>query len=476
MSERYKVIYKLPPFTYTPGVPVLIVGGNLLRDSLNGQNVVQLKLFSVYHRSISDITVQINVMDSQGNLVETKMHSYEGLELFRDRTVGDTVVIPLNDTRGSRMDVLVTRVTATGGEVITADASVSAELKAQKPLSSILGPDPEMEKQYKLTYGPSVGAADERDGFWHCSCGAVNLSGESICHLCGCNKEAVLHPDIAQLKRDRDIRVAKEAAEREARKEKERKYGIIGGAVIAAAIIILVLVTKIFIPESNYRKAKAYMEDGAWQEAYTLLWENSSYKDCHALAEEASANYWIDQYKGILSGDYYSDLQEEYDTSLINSSAAEFALAYIDNDYIPELAIKIYDQVYIYTIRAEASYIEGPYRSMTLWAADNAESGYFAGGDYCRLSYYEDGKETYSQWLPYPEGSSSYSFTKETWYGGDISYTVYDPGTEENLDVSEDEFRDYIESSIGESEYKAFAFNANSQGSRDKLIVKHKGV
>ncbi len=476
MAERYRIIYKLPPFTYTPGIPVLIQGGNLLKDTLNGQNVVQLKLFSVYHRAISDITVQINVMDRQGTVVETRTHSYEGLQLFRDRSVGDTVVIPLNDTRGSKMEVFVTKVTAAGGEVITTTAPVAAELKGQRPLSAILGPDPEMEKQYKITFGPSVGAADERDGFWHCSCGAINLSGESICHVCGCSKEAVLNPDLAKLKKDRDVRVAKELAQKEARRQQTRKAGIIGGAAFAAGVIIFLLVTQIFLPESNYRKAKAELKDGFPEEAYMMFCKYPDYKDSAELAKEASTEYWTGQYKGILGGSIYASIQDDYDVSIIKSSDTKFALAYIDYDEIPELVIKIYDDIYIYSIHDTGTYLYGPDLSMSMQDGDDAETGYFLHGDYCRYSYFENGRETYSQWLPYPESSNSRSFTKETWYDDYVSYSVSDPESGELMNVSEDEFRDYLESCLGDSEYKAFAFNANSKGSRDKLIVKKEGV
>jgi hypothetical protein len=76
---------------------------------------------------------------------------------------------------------------------------------------------PEMVKQYKIAVGSNFSyyPLAEKD-LWYCSCGALNHEGED-CHVCRRTLFELQTIDLDQLAKDKDTRLAQEAAAAEAK-------------------------------------------------------------------------------------------------------------------------------------------------------------------------------------------------------------------------------------------------------------------
>ena len=98
MSDRYKALFSMKPYSYTTGVPVLICVGKLLWDNYSNRPCVQLKLQSLSSKVIQSVSVQIVSKDYSGKTVETATHLFNQLNVARDQFFGDQELIPLNDT------------------------------------------------------------------------------------------------------------------------------------------------------------------------------------------------------------------------------------------------------------------------------------------------------------------------------------------------------------------------------------------
>ena len=92
-----------------------------------------------------------------------------------------------------------------------------------------------------------------------------------------------------QRKRIEEIRARQEAQrmeaerkaeeERQARKRREKRFAVILAAVAAAVIGIILLVTKVIIPNREYNEAKALYEAGQHKEALATFFTLNGYKD-----------------------------------------------------------------------------------------------------------------------------------------------------------------------------------------------------
>ena len=62
MAERYSQLYLLPEDLYTPGAPLVIAAGALLRDTLTGQLIAQLKLQSITVKTITAVKKTLHIL------------------------------------------------------------------------------------------------------------------------------------------------------------------------------------------------------------------------------------------------------------------------------------------------------------------------------------------------------------------------------------------------------------------------------
>ena len=479
MSGQYDVTYKIPGMIYTPGMPVMICGGNLLLDNINGLFLAQLKLQNIHHKVLNGIDVQILAYDSTGELIETRPYRYEGLRLGRDQFAGVDVAVPLNDSRCASLSVKVTGIFDADGRYMQADPSAEPLLIETRELKTVWKNDPELFKQYQLEYGREhKTTAYELADIWICSCGAANFHNEAKCHKCGCSKEAVLHPDLDRLAQDKKVRVAKEQADKAQAKAKAKRNGIIGGAIALAAVIIIVLITQVFIPEKNYRAATELFKSGKYVQAYEGFYTLDDYKDSKTYLNKAKDAYWKKIYNDILQGKVNSEIPEEFyemGPEAFASADTKFSIADIDGDSIPELFVNMEGDIPVYSVTESYGTLEGPICQEWLYAYNTDEMEYCTDPTYVYSSYYDDDGMLWASWKPYPDSiDSTFSMNEEESYWDDetyMNYTISD--AEDSYEVDEDEFFERLHSTIPEdTEYQPLKFYKNSKENRDTIIAK----
>ena len=373
MAERYSRLFALPTNLYSEGSPVLIEAGALLRDNVTGGVLAQLKFFSFSSKVIKAMTVGIIPCDIAGRrLSNAVMHQYLDMNFGRDSEFGQKNAIALPDPATRSFKVYVSEAVFGDNSIYSAPECEWTPLNvAQKPVGhTALNSDPELFKQFRMTYDQQCTynyvPKKERD-LWFCSCQAINLSNEAVCHNCGHKYLPLESIDIKALKTARDKRVAEERRQaNEATrlaKTKRKKILSITLPVVAVCIAFVIVFITVFIPKIKLNKAISMLDSGDYDSAYALFEEigdkaaidsnkydraikyidSGDYRSAYALLEEIgdketiNSNKYDRAIKYIDSGDYrsaYALLEEIGDKETINSSKYDRAIKYIDSgDY-----------------------------------------------------------------------------------------------------------------------------------------------
>lgn len=303
MSERYSRLFTLPENLYAVGSPVVIAAGTLLKDNQTGNIVAQLKLQSISSKAIKAVKVKLDLFDTAGTpLEESVVYDYLDLYIVRDAEFGqkNPVMVPNVKARSYKAYV---------AEVVFADRSVWTEADGNwEPLSKpsrLAFADYELQKQYEIKFGGgSVYEAKVEKDLWYCTCGALNRDGE-VCHVCHNSLSVLQTVDMSVLEKEKDARLAEEvrvAAEREkkaaeelaARKaaakeaqKKTAKFLKITIPTVCAVVAIVLLFTKVIIPNAKYKDAVALLDAGQYIEAIDAFSELGNYKDAPQMVIES---------------------------------------------------------------------------------------------------------------------------------------------------------------------------------------------
>ena len=303
MSERYSRLFTLPENLYTVGSPVIIAAGTLLKDTQTGNIVAQLKLQSISNKAIKAVKVKLDLFDTaEKPLGESVVHDYLDLNVARDVEFGqkNPVMVPNVKARSYKASV---------AEVVFVDRSVWTEADGNwEPLSKpsrLAFADYELQKQFEIKFGGgSMYEAKAEKDLWHCTCGALNRDGE-MCHICHNTLLALQTLDISALEKEKDARLAEEArvaaerarkvAEEQAVKEaaakkvkkKTEKFLKIAIPAVCALVAIVLLLTKVVIPNNKYKDAVALLDAGQYSEAITAFSELGDYKDAPQMVIES---------------------------------------------------------------------------------------------------------------------------------------------------------------------------------------------
>lgn len=479
MSDRYKALFSIKPYIYSPGVPVLICAGKLLWDGFSNRPCVQLKLQSLSSKVIQSASVQIESMDYSGEVIETQTHVYNQLNIARDQFFGDQEVILLNDTSGTSFSVSVTEAVLYDGTVLIPDEQNAIQLPELEPLMTSLEYNFELEKQFQIENGKNhVYAPAVVKDVWRCSCGAINNEKEKICHKCRIASEKDINPDLKGLKERCDVRVKEEAEVRKRREKKAKQLTVTGVAVAAAIVVILAVFAILIVPSSRYKQAAQAYAAGEYDTAYELYKKNGSFKDSANKAEESKQKYWKSEYNRLLTEGYGEDYFTATD---VVGDDCVFALAYIDDDNIPELLVSPFGyDCFIFTIREEDGYLYSATLAdswLYLNGDDNYEIGYLERNGYV-YSYHSgggDGSGYMSEfWAPLYEyndrgeyGNVMFSRrVDENRYFSDTVECIitYVDGGQEY--VNEDEFYEKLNEFFDEGSYRTFELYKNTEQNR----------
>ncbi len=322
-NERFKRLYSLPAQLYRQGSPVLIDAGALLLDQQTGRTLVQLRLTNVSQNTLTGVKIALECLDMEGLTLGTVEASYPDLTLKPGQSTGDRVPVYLPHANARSLRLWVTTAVDAEHQVWKAPGK-----EPFQPLPQALQPDmpsgllAQYREELKTAHHNLSGecALQEAQGLWQCGCKGWNPADAESCLHCGLSlawQKEHQEPEALQQRmevrqqqlaeearrkaeeqkrkaeeekrRAEELRLAQEAEE-EKRQAAIRKYSIIGGFAVALLAIIL-LITKVIIPNNIRKEGLALVEAGQYSQARLVYNQLANGYDeyCEAVDEHGDA-------------------------------------------------------------------------------------------------------------------------------------------------------------------------------------------
>ena len=250
-------------------------------------------------------------------------------------------------------------------------------------------------------------------------------------------------------------------------------------AFFAAAILGFVLNTTIF-PASTYKSAQKLYEDGEYGRAYKKFAKLGDYKDSANMKAQAGNLYWKTCYRDVLNGSNFPQDLSEYGYSVddLNSMRSSFDLGYINDDDIPELALKLYKDAFIISIEEDKKHnLSAP--EVCRMASGDYYTGIVEIGAYEKQGYiayeYEENGSTYKEWVPYKHNEDMVAepeFYREYVHSDTAKdYTDYlmNDGSE-TYDLARDAFYDEVYKHADPDKYKEFKLKDNTEDNQNSVF------
>lgn len=384
-TNRINTIEKRTAPSYIEGSPLILEAYALHEDTATGRRIAQLKWRNICQQPVRAVMAELVCYDSFKHRLESKVFTYDQLNVSPNGLFGDNQAILLPDNGTMHCEVLLKAVTYENAEVWENPSAVPFEpLPEAVPLAM---EDETLLAQYardvKLAYGFNTAKYEpaQNKGLWQCTCGSWQPEGNT-CLVCGATPEALqelrnednLRQNLAayeeaqerlrkeeeekekELKRkqeqrrkeeeERRARLAQIMAEQEAQRKKRTKIGLIVFAIIAVVVVGLLLADKFyFMPKAKYDDAVLQMNRGHYSEARGVFTEIGSFSD----AEEKVKESWYLEGEELMLGsapDYegakaaytnagdYSDAQTrfaekcyQWGTKYLQADAPDYAAA-----------------------------------------------------------------------------------------------------------------------------------------------------
>ncbi|MBQ9685080.1 MAG: hypothetical protein IJV41_00850 [Oscillospiraceae bacterium] len=323
MAERYTRLYSLPADLYTPGAPLVIAAGALLKDNQTGRVLAQLKMRSISDRVITAVKVLVVGYDVARAEICREEHQYLDMKVARDRMFGSKEAVLLRDSAVRSFTAQVTAVYFDDGDSYDGTAAVWEPLPEQKELLNRLF-DAELIRQYRLeTTERSRFVPLETEDLWLCTCGEINHNGES-CFRCGQaldDVKALL--DVELLRENKSLRLKAEAeqARREEQRRQSRSYKLRRLALIVIPLLLIAAIAAgaYYLSarrQSAYNAAVALYDAGSYSEAAAAFDKLGSYRDsADYLSRSRTADALASDYTRagkLLENGRYDDARELY--------------------------------------------------------------------------------------------------------------------------------------------------------------------
>lgn len=181
IGERCACLFSLGKSYHTPGCPVVIRDGTLLRDNTTGTLLVQLKLTVVGRRPVQSVTVSLQPLDSWDNPIGNPViHRFEGYgSRGTDMGLNKTVELPAGS---EAFRAAVVQAAYTDGEELVMD-DLQSRLSPPEPLERRL--TAESCRQFRAINGEdSIYMPIRVNDLWFCTCGEL-CHESTACHRCG---------------------------------------------------------------------------------------------------------------------------------------------------------------------------------------------------------------------------------------------------------------------------------------------------
>lgn len=312
-TPRKTVVFSLPNDLYATGSPVILASGSLLKDRQTDAMSVRVTLQNIGPKPIIAAQIRVRPMDAAGRVLgeDIRCH-YLDLNVKTGESFGGNKEFSLPDSTTREISVEVSEVIFSDKTVWQSEEEPWEPLPSPEPLSRRLG-DPELVKQYRIRFGSDcqLWPRAHKD-LWLCACGTWNR--DDGCYRCQREGAALLALDPEELMAEKDARLAREKADREAKeaaqraaaekaaaeaaareaaakaaaeKRKRRNRRIALTFVLMAALGVggYFLWTDVIQPYQQYKEAVALYGTGRYQEAIAAFEALDGYKDSAAQIE-----------------------------------------------------------------------------------------------------------------------------------------------------------------------------------------------
>ena len=99
---------------------------------------------------------------------------------------------------------------------------------------------------------------------------------------CNSKNEEINNAEAERMRRAEEARITA--------KKRNKKIAMIGGPIVAALIVFLIVLNTVILPAGNYKKALAAANSGNYSEAYSLFSKHPEYKDTEEQIKNAKYN------------------------------------------------------------------------------------------------------------------------------------------------------------------------------------------
>lgn len=219
-EERFKQLYQLEQNLYADDAPVIIEKGSLLLDNQTHTVLIQMKFHSLSEKTIKALKIRIKTYYTSGAACpEIVEYEYLDMKVGYGGQFGSNKAILLRDLSIRSFSVESYSVVYENQEV--------AEIKEPfnpLPVSKELQEEwvnIELQKQYRIETSEASDYVPIKYGkLWKCACGEWN--SRELCSMCRKSKSTIFGKfDVDILTSALEIRLKKEAAEREEQKKRE---------------------------------------------------------------------------------------------------------------------------------------------------------------------------------------------------------------------------------------------------------------
>lgn len=306
-EERFKQLYQLEQNLYADDAPVIIEKGSLLLDNQTHTVLIQMKFHSLSEKIIKALKIRIKTYYTSGELCpEIVEYEYLDMKIEYGGQFGSNKAILLKD-------LSIRSFSVESYSVVYEDQEV-AEIKEPfnpLPVSKELQEEwvnRELQKQYRIETSEASEYVPIKYGkLWKCACGEWN--SRELCSMCRKSKSTIFGKfDVDILTSALEIRLKKEAAEREEQKKREaeeakkqeavrleearkkaqmKKNRRIAVPVILVGIFAFGIYSDIIKPNLEYKHAKELLSEKKFDESINAFESLGEYKDSVDMITEA---------------------------------------------------------------------------------------------------------------------------------------------------------------------------------------------
>ena len=355
MADRYLCLTKSEKGLYAEGFPVMIEVSALYNDTVDQKLIILAKLRNIGSKTVIALKAAVNAYEVNGSALEgVEEFQYLDIEVRPGAEFGSKTPISLPDSNTRKYDLLLKEITLQDGTVIQNTADKYSPLPDHMPVKDVLV-NQELIDQYKIEVGPKCSGdfyPQKIDGLFLCSCGSVNLDNDEPCWNCGHNySELIMTCSDEYLTPLSEQRIAKLEEEKRILEENKKKRNkkikkfVIIFAPIAAVIITFIclypgVIKPFFSNLSRYNEAKKQMEEGSFDNAYSSFTDLGDFMNSQELAQESiyrKAKAYYD------NGNYEDSITTWDSISSYSDSSQKITEAYEawhNSDYQAALSLK----------------------------------------------------------------------------------------------------------------------------------------